>query len=868
MKTNLRSTTGLGAHRPLTLNALSACMALVMPAIAAPAWAQCDGQVLPPNSNCAANVSAGVTVTGTTINSTGTQTVSAGGTTVSSTINSGGKQTIMAGGADTQAVINSGGSQNVTGSASWTTVNIGGKQTVSSGGATSNVTVNSGGTQTILVGASDNLTMIMGGGTQLVAGTASNTTIVGKQTVSSGGSAIGATVNSGGTQTISAGGAASNALVNSGGLQTVAGTAQNATLNGGKQNVSSGGVAGGTIINNGGVQTVSAGGSASGAVVNSGGVQTVAGGVASGTVVNSGGSAAVTSGGTATNTVVNAFARQTVTSGVAIGTILVGAVSSGGTQYVSAGGSAIGTVVGQKARQTVYAGGTATSAQVTSGGTQTVSSGGQAINASIANGGMQQVAGGGVATGSVIDSGATAMLFVGGTTPTGTLAAPVLTSASIAGTLQITTTSSVVVTGNANAIANALVLNGGTVTFTPVDSAGYKTLTINGLSGSGTFNLNSNIAAGQADHLTVNNGQGSYVLYLKDSSTTPAAAGTRISIVDGTNNNATFSLPGGSVDVGAEKYALQSDGGQIYLFDTGRLGDAASISQALPSVANMIWYEQLEQTYARLAELRGGLSQQGLWVRVFGERMKFDSNGVSSTADAGGVQFGRDLQFGLPFGNAYVGIAGGVAQAKTTVGDSGTANSYPWNIGLYGGLAATNGWFADSALRFLSNSNDFTTTGGSNAGSYHVGGFMASLAGGRRFSLPGNWTVEPRAALTYLHANSLSYAYDAGMPVQLSGQDSTLASLGVTVSKPFVLWRTTVRPYVSINGVHAFSNTQTVTVAGTDITAQMPANWITASAGMYVMLARGMRVSADVNYAKGQNYTRPFAANVAFSYQK
>ncbi|WP_281718928.1 autotransporter outer membrane beta-barrel domain-containing protein [Pandoraea apista] len=850
MKTNSRSTVTGDTHHVLTLNALSMCMALALPGLASPAWAACDNQVLPPNTNCAANVTAGATVTGTTINATGSQNVSSGGATVSTTINSGGKQTIQAGGTDTQAVVKSGGTQTVSGSASWATVNAGGKQIVSSGGATTNTTINSGGSQTIMTGASDNLAVVIGGGTQIVSGVASGSTVAGKQTVSSGGAAFGATVNSGGTQSIAAGGQASGTVINNGGLQAVAGSAQGAT------------------INNGGKQTVSAGGTASNTVVNNGGLQTVAGGVVSGTVINSGGSASVTSGGTAIGTVVSAFARQTVTSGTAINTVLVGAVSSGGTQYISAGGNAINTSIGQKARQTVYAGGTATSAQVLSAGTQSVSSGGLATGTTVFAGGMQQVLGGGVATGSVINSGATASLFVGGTSAGGTVPSPVFTSGSVAGTLQIATTSSVAITGNALATANSLALAGGAVVFTAPDTAGYKTLVINGLSGAGSFSLNSNVASGQSDQLVINGAQGSYTVVLSDTSTTTPAAGSRMQLISGNTNGASFTMANGGVDVGAERYGFAAGDGGYYLFDTGRLGDAASIAQALPSVANMIWYQQLEQTYGRLEELRSGTSDQGLWVRVFAQKFRTESSGVSSSVEAGGVQFGRDLRFGMPYGNLFVGLAGGVAQAKTTVGSNGTANSYPWNVGVYGGLAGMNGWFGEGALRFLSGSNDFATTGNANSGNYHTGGFMGSIAGGRRFSLPGDWTVEPRMSLTYLHANSGSYTFDSGMPVSLGGQDSALASVGVTVSKPFTVLGLSVRPFASLNGVHMFSGTQTVTVAGTDISAQTPGNWITATAGMAVMLERGMRFSADMSYAKGQAYTRPFAVNVGLTYQK
>lgn len=838
-----------GTGGALVFNALSTCVALALPAFGTPALAQCNNQVLTQNAGCASNVSSGMVVNNTTVNANGVQTVRAGGMTNASAINSRGTQNVLAGGSDnlsivnrggvqsiasggvaTYTTINSGGTQNVAGTASWATINLGGKQIVSSGGLTNNDTINSGGTQTILSGASDNLAVVLGGGTQQVAGTAANDTLAGgKQLVISGGTAIGTLIGSGGTQSVSSGGSALGATVDSGGTQTV-----------------------------------SSGGSATNAVVNGGGVQVVAGGQALGTVVNSGGSAAVTSGGTAVGTIVNPGARQSVANGLAVNTILVGATSSGGSQAVSSGGTAMGTVIGLKARQTVSQGGMAIGAQVTSGGTQTVSGGGAANGTMVSNGGSQQVMGGGTATGSVVAMGGTVTLFVGGTTSSGVQSAPVLTSASVAGVLQIATTSSSVITGNASAVANALMLGGGTVMFTPVDAAGYKTLTINGLNGAGTFDLNTDIANGKADRLVVNGGTGNYLLVLQDSSTTPVPNGTRVMLVGGAANAATFSLPNNAIDIGAKKFALQNDAGQIFLFDTGRLGDAASVSQALPSIANLAWNEQVDQTYARLSELQYEISQPGVWLRAFGERFTTVSADVSSMAQGGGVQFGRDLKFG----SAFFGLFGAVAQIQSTVGSNGTANSYPWSAGIYGGLPFAGQWFVKGTLRFLSASHDFTTTGGANAGSYHNGGFLASVGGGRRFSLPGNWTVEPRATLSYLHANSLSYTYDSGMPVQLGGQDMTLASVGLTVSKPMTLWQTTLRPYLNVSGVRTFASSQTVTVAGTAISADTPGFWLSVTAGLFVMLERGMRLSADVGYGRGSAYSKPLAVNVGLSYQR
>ena len=893
-KRNASARSSSGIDTSLRLNALSALLAVVLPALASQAYAQscASGQTLPgspANAGCAANVTSGSTLSATTINSGGKQTVAAGGATTatvinsggtqtvfgtdtSATINNGGKQFVSSGGATISATINSGGTQTVFGTDTSASVNNGGKQLVSAGGVALSATVNSGGSQSVngIVSAAT----INNGGKQAVlsGGSAIGTIIAsgGSQAISAGGADFNAVINGGGKQAVSSGGVATSAMVMSGGSQSVsAGAVANGTVvNGGVQAVASGGMATSTVVN-AGSQAVSAGGSASGTIVNSGGVQVAAGGVVSDTVVNSGGSASVASGGTALNTTVNAFARQTVTSGLAVNTVLVGAVSSGGTQYVSAGGSALNTSVGQKARQTVYAGGVASGTQVLSGGSQTVSSGGQSFAANIANGGSQFVIGGGTATGTTVAAGASTTLYVGGDTTSGTLAGPVFTSGNVQGTLVLATTSALAVTGNANASANALVLNGGNVVFNAPDSAGYKTFVIDGLSGSGGFTLNTQIGSGQTDKLVVNNGTGNYTLNIQDSSTT-TPKGARVLVVGGTNDSATFTLPNGTFDVGAEKFALQSVDGQYYIYDTGLLGDAASVAQAVPGVATMLWYRQMEQTSSRFAELRDG-ADQGLWVRAYGQRMTLESVGVESTSNVFGAQFGRDLRFARPYGNWYLGLTGGVAQARTTAGNSGTANVYPFNVGLYGGLVGKDGWFTDASAGYLGQSNSLYVTGvgNTNNASYNGNGFSVTLEGGRRMNFAGGWTIEPHAGIDYLRANSNSYVFDSGTPVDLAAHGATIATVGATLSKAVTFGHTNLQPYFSLNGMHAFNNEQTVTVAGMPINSQTPSNWGVANLGVSGSLNQSARLALNVSYAKGQqHYQSPVAVTLGFSYRK
>jgi autotransporter passenger strand-loop-strand repeat protein len=180
------------------------------------------------------------------------------------------------------------------GSASGTMVSAGGQEYVVAGGTVTGTTLNGG--AGVLFGTAVS-TIIAGGSIDYDYGVESGTTVSsGLQVVEAGAAASGTTVLSGGEEFVVAGGTVSGSKLN-GGFAVLFGTAVNATVNsGGADYVQSGGTDSAATVNNGGLQVVSAGGIASGDFVNSGGTEYIAsGGFASGTTI-SGGVAEVASG--------------------------------------------------------------------------------------------------------------------------------------------------------------------------------------------------------------------------------------------------------------------------------------------------------------------------------------------------------------------------------------------------------------------------------------------------------------------------------------------------------------------------------------------------------------------------------------------
>jgi autotransporter passenger strand-loop-strand repeat protein len=360
-------------------------------------------------------VFAGGVADAATVDSGGLQTISSGGLASGTVINSGGGEVVSSAGVASATALNSGGSATILfgGIASGTAINDGASVTILSGGSAGGTAVNSGGSEIISAGGSD-VNGAINGGSQDVFGVASGIAINGgTQTIESGGSGGGDTINSGGAAAVRSGGSASATVINSGGSETVStggidqdatlnggfqqvfGTASATTINAGSQTVGSGGVASATRINSGASETILSGGSVVSALISGGsqqvsgvasavkiddGTQTVgSGGVASGTVVNSTGSESI-SGGVAQSTTINAGGSATVLRG---GLANATTINSGGNLTVSADGLVSATTVNSSGGVTILSGGSASGVTINAGGFVTVSSGGTTDSALI-----------------------------------------------------------------------------------------------------------------------------------------------------------------------------------------------------------------------------------------------------------------------------------------------------------------------------------------------------------------------------------------------------------------------------------------------------------------------------------------------------
>jgi autotransporter passenger strand-loop-strand repeat protein len=340
-------------------------------------------------------VSAGAT-SGVSIKSGGAETVSSGGVAISTTITSGGTQTVLAGGVASSTVVQRGGIETVSsgGATSGSLVNYGGAEFVSAGGVARGGIVASSGSETVSAGGLAVATVVSGGGTDMIL---------------SGGIASGTLLNSGGTEVIAGGGESIGTVVKASAFQWDDGTAIGAIVSG-TQTVSSGATATGTAIASGGLQRVYSAGIVSATVIGSGGYENISAGAdAFTTTINAGGMETVYSAGIS-------FAADVLSGGIIMVTssgTASGSILAGGTEVVSSGGVSNASLVSSGGSQVISSGGMALGAVISAGGSQIVSSGGYAGNTVISSGGVQTVFGGGRTGAATIMGGGTEALQAG-----------------------------------------------------------------------------------------------------------------------------------------------------------------------------------------------------------------------------------------------------------------------------------------------------------------------------------------------------------------------------------------------------------------------------------------------------------------------
>ncbi len=384
---------------------------------------------------------------------------------------------------------------------------------------------------------------------------------------------------------------------------------------------------------------------------------------------------------------------------------------------------------------------------------------------------------------------------------------------------------------NKSSTLNNLDANSSEITFTPTSE--YKTLTIkDNLTGSSTFNLNTNIAENKNDKIVVKGtAEGNHKIGVTNQGAN--VANGKVTLVETNGGNAAFSLtnPNNRVDLGAYQYFLTKEGNNWVLANsknavtpapvtpsnpvvtpskpvvtpnkpvvtptapvlpsTPLLSDLANAQVSLRQAQLLLVEDGLTGIHQRLGEVKNG-EKGNVWVRNVNSRQKLAALSAGESETSGFKQNIHSLQVGADAAvtdNLRVGGFVGRSQANVDFnGDYGDGKVRSNSVGLYAAYLADNGIYVDNIVKYsrLHANSDHTEK-------RHYNAYTISSELGKRFSLANDWTITPQAQLAWTHISSQENE---------DSLSSVYSRIGLRVAKGFALsngWN--LQPYAEVNAI-------------------------------------------------------------------
>lgn len=420
-----------------------------------------------------------------------------------------------------------------------------------------------------------------------------------------------------------------------------------------------------------------------------------------------------------------------------------------------------------------------------------------------------------------------------------------------------------------DAQVNSLNLNGGRVSFGDPGNGAFKTLSLNELSGSGTFDMRINLDQREGDLLKVNgSASGDHQLRVKNTGVEVVEPDMRpYLLVDTNGGDARFSLAGTRADLGVYSYELEQLGDDWFIVGSGKIISPSTQSVlALFNAAPNIWNSELSTLRSRMGEVRGK-EQAGGWIRAYGSRFNAStSDGVDYRNNQSGLSLGADAPLPVSVGQLSVGLMTGYSKNNLDIGrgTSGKVGSY--YVGAYGTWLLEDGYYLDGVLklnRFRNESKVAMSDGAKAKGNYESTGIGGSLEFGRHIKFADGYFLEPFTQLSSVWVQGDSYTLDNGMRADNNRTQSVLGKVGASAGRSIALKDGGVlQPYLRVAAAHEFSRNNEVEVNKTRFDNQLSGSRGEVGAGVSVSLSERLQLHADFDYMKGKGVEQPWGANV------
>lgn len=457
-----------------------------------------------------------------------------------------------------------------------------------------------------------------------------------------------------------------------------------------------------------------------------------------------------------------------------------------------------------------------------------------------------------------------------------------------------------------NSEVTDLHLNNSAVSLTNTN-APYATLTITGnLTGSGIFNLNTNIAENKSDKIVVKGtAEGNHKIGVTNQGAN--VANGKVTLVETNGGNAAFSLtnPNNRVDLGAYQYFLTKEGNNWVLANsknvvtptppvapvtpskpvvtpskpavtpstpvvtpsnpvvppavlpsTPLLSDLANAQVSLRQAQLLLVEDDLNGIHQRLGEVKNG-EKGNVWVRNVNSRQKLAALSTGESETSGFKQNVHSLQVGADAAvtdNLRVGGFVGRSQANVDFnGYYGDGKVRGNSVGLYAAYLADNGIYVDNIVKYsrLHANSNYTEK-------RHYNAYTISSELGKRFSLVNDWTITPQAQLAWTHISSQENE---------DSLSSVYSRIGLRVAKGFALsngWN--LQPYAEVNAITSKNRSSKIHYTNSALDVASSRGRFESAVGFNAGFANH-RFGLEVSRADGKNFDKPYAIQAVYRYQ-
>lgn len=451
-----------------------------------------------------------------------------------------------------------------------------------------------------------------------------------------------------------------------------------------------------------------------------------------------------------------------------------------------------------------------------------------------------------------------------------------------------------------HSIVSSLILDNSKINFTGIDENNTTELVIGDLSGTGTFNMRTNIAASTADglysdHIFIKgNATGDYKINIANQGNSSTTGKERVTLINNTGSgDAQFGLTH-LVEAGGYKYALRKTADtsdptnpnatnwELYgLANNTNPGGATSASSKTSTAeasinflnaAYLMNYIDTQTLFQRMGDLKATDGQEGnFWMRGFaGKLNSFNSHQLHGfDMNYNGYQLGIDKLLPMSHGNLYLGTMIGFTRGNPNYKEGdGTTKDY--NAGLYGTYIDNSGFYLDAVAKYMYMRNQFSVTdtaGNKVNGTGKNKGYSVSLEAGKKFAISNSgFYIEPQTQITYSKMGSSTTHASNGLQVKLNGYDSTLARAGAALGYQINNAETPVDIYLKTGYVKEFAGNTSYKLNQNKEKYNFRGGWVDSALGINAQFNKRHNIYGEISYSNGDRFDKQ-QINLGYRYQ-